>query len=808
MSIELFLRKTVITFCVLIAFKSSYSQTGTWSLVTNTAPDFNMGVMLLLTDGTVIAHDATGSTVGTGWDKLTPDNTGSYINGTWTSIASMNDDRLFFPSQVLPNGKVFVAGGEYGSGGTHGEVYDPVANTWTSTGAVTSGDNVDDGNSEILPNGNVLVGPQAGSNPSYDNLFYSPVSNTWSAAATSPLNHDEAAWLKLPDSSILFVGIGGTSSCRYIPASNTWIADGTVPVQLYDPFGSESGAAILLPNGKAVFFGATGHNAIYTPSGNHTPGTWTAAADFPMVGGVQNGTVDAPAAMMPNGRILCAVSPIGTSFANEFVNPTYFFEYDYTTNTFAQVTSNFPSIGVDSLPGVNCDLTTMLLLPNGTVLLGINQTNISNSYWIYTPAGAPIAAGKPTINKIYQTSCGTNYYITGKLFNGISEGAGFGDDWQMETNYPLVRLTDGTHTYYAKTTNWNRIGAVQTDSLEDTAQFALPAALPVGTYSLVVVANGFASNPTLFSTYHAPTDTTISSCVINNGTATATPVGGTGSYTYLWVPGGGTQSTITGLSAFTYTVTVKDSLGCSTTANATVTNGNLTVSTTFTPVTCHGDNTGSATAIPGAGQTPYTYSWTSSGGSSINATGLTTGVYTVTLTDANGCIATASANVTQPAALSLTSGSRAAYVHTCNGEAWVTPSGGNSPYTYSWNPGGGGTDTIKSLCIGTYCCKVTDKKGCLDSACEDVITGIPSISNASSIKVFPDPNTGYFTISGLSKGLIIELYNYTSQKVVSTMAENATTHFNISNLSNGIYLLRVLSQTGDIIMQSKIVKIN
>ncbi len=106
------------------------AQTGTWSSVKNNAPNSNMGVMLLLTDGTVIAHNTSGGGSGTGWNKLTPDNTGSYINGTWTKIASMHYDRLFFPSQVLPNGQVFVAGGEYGTGATHGEVYDPVVDTW------------------------------------------------------------------------------------------------------------------------------------------------------------------------------------------------------------------------------------------------------------------------------------------------------------------------------------------------------------------------------------------------------------------------------------------------------------------------------------------------------------------------------------------------------------------------------------------------------------------------------------------------------------------------------------------------------
>ncbi|HXB12142.1 MAG TPA: hypothetical protein VNZ45_09170, partial [Bacteroidia bacterium] len=424
------------------------AQTGTWDTLARFAPDNNQGVMLLLTDGRVLCHDASGGGQGKGWDILTPDATGSYYNGTWTQAANSINDRLFFASQVLPNGKVFTAGGEYGAGATHGEVYDPVGNTWTATGAVVSNMNVYDGNSEIMTNGAVLVGLQNGSNPSFDDQYYTPGTNAWTTAPLAPLNHDEAAWLKLPDNSILFVGIGGTSSCRYMQGTNTWVADATVPVSLYDPYGEEAGAAMMLPNGKAIFFGATGKNAIYTPSGSAAPGSWATAASFPVVGGNQLGTVDAPACMLPNGHILCAVSPIGYNSFNEFRNPVYFFEYNYVTNTFAQVTSLFTGLGADSIDGLNCDFTTMLLLPTGQVLFGINQTGISQYYWIYTPGSGPIPQGKPVINNVYQTVCGNNYFITGKVFNGISEGAAFGDDWQMSTNYPLVRLVNGANVYY------------------------------------------------------------------------------------------------------------------------------------------------------------------------------------------------------------------------------------------------------------------------------------------------------------------------------------------------------------------------
>ncbi len=400
------------------------AQFGAWTKVATNAPHDNMGVMLLLTDGTVICHNSLGSSVGTGWDKLTPNSSGSYINGTWSTIASMHNDRLFFPTQVLPDGKVFAAGGEYGTGATKGEVYDPVANTWTLTGTVTGSQNIYDGNSQILANGTVLVGLQDGTHPSFDDLFYTESTNAWTTAPQAPQNHDEAAWLKLPDGSILFVGIASTNSCRYIPSTNTWVADATVPVALYDNYGEEAGAAIMLPNGKAIFFGATGHNAIYTPSGTTSPGTWVAAPDFPKIGTTSVGQIDAPAAMMPNGKILLAVSPVNTSNNDQFRAPTWFLEYTYTTNTFAQVISALPGLNADSLAGIDCDFTTMLLLPNGSVLLGINQQTISNEYWIYTPTGSTITQGIPTISNVAVTTYPT-YKITGKLFNGISEGTGF-----------------------------------------------------------------------------------------------------------------------------------------------------------------------------------------------------------------------------------------------------------------------------------------------------------------------------------------------------------------------------------------------
>jgi hypothetical protein len=246
---------------------------------------------------------------------------------------------------------------------------------------------------------------------------------------------------------------------------------------------------LLLPDGRAFFIGSTGHTAYYTPSGNTSPGKWTAGPDIP--NGL--GAPDAPAAMMVNGKILCAFAPVPASRDSVFLSPTYFYEFDYTTNTFTQIDA--PGGGTtQDLPSF---IYNMLDLPDGSVLY--SRAEIGDpQYYIYKPAGSPLQCGKPVIKNINQTSCNT-YKLTGTGFNGISEGASYGDDWQMATNYPVVRLTSGSKVYYCRTSNWNSTG-VRRGNAPDSVDVALPAGLPDGTYSLVVTANGIASDPISITT--------------------------------------------------------------------------------------------------------------------------------------------------------------------------------------------------------------------------------------------------------------------------------------------------------------------
>src|SRR6185295_7359699 len=135
--------------------------------------------------------------------------------------------------------------------------------------------------------------------------------------------------------------------------------------------------------------------------------------------------------------------------------------------------------------------TRMLMLPNGDMLMSTSARQL----WEYTPDGGPNDAWRPTVSSIVSNGNAT-YTLTGTQLNGISEGASYGDDAEMSSNYPIVRLTSaGGTVYYARTFNWSNTG-VATGSTPVTTQFALPAGIPSGTYSLVVVANGIPSATT------------------------------------------------------------------------------------------------------------------------------------------------------------------------------------------------------------------------------------------------------------------------------------------------------------------------
>ncbi len=243
----------------------------------------------------------------------------------------------------------------------------------------------------------------------------------------------------------------------------------------------------------------------------------------------------------------------------------------------------------------------------------------------------------------------------------------------------------------------------------------------------------------------------------STGSATISATGGTGSYSYLWSPSGGTSAIASNLAAGTYNVIVTDSLSCNATTSVAVTQPNpISISFTRINVNCFGGATGTATAIASGGTPGYAYSWTPSGGNAATASNLTAGTYTVTVTDLHNCVASTNTIITQPlSALSAVS------THTnvnCNGgftgTAGVTASGGTSGYTYLWSPTGGTSSTASNLVAGTYTVTVTDVHGCFITS-SSVITQ-PGIMSATTSSTNADCNqsngNGSITVSGGTPG--------------------------------------------------------
>jgi len=478
---------------------------GTWVPLSN-APTASIGHFLLLPNGSVIAEDVDDEVT---WYGLNPDTNGGYANGTWTTNAAMHYSRIDFSSDVLTNGNLFVAGGEYGTGTTNAELYNAISNTWTiipvPAGLITINNNPqppDYGNnagfvdsiSKILANGNVLIAPVDPAT-SGNTVIFNATSDTLSlgpSLASATGNQEEASWVKLPDDSIITIDppnydfntdlwdIGGTSSERYIPALNMWVVDANVPVSLYDVYGGELGPGLLLTNGEAIFFGATTNTAIYTPSplGGTHQGTWRAGPPFPN----NQGMPDAPAAMLANGKILC-VTEQAPADTTEWYPPISFYEFNYQSNNFTRVSAP----GGGNTFNDTCWDTLLLDLPDGNVLF----THRSTDLYVYKTDGSPQAAGQPAIDSVTMNADGS-LHLSGTLFNGISEGAAYGDDEQMDSNYPLVRFTDASnHVRYGRSHNWSRT-SVATGSAIVTTECTLPAGASLND-TIQVVANGNAS---------------------------------------------------------------------------------------------------------------------------------------------------------------------------------------------------------------------------------------------------------------------------------------------------------------------------
>jgi len=276
------------------------------------------------------------------------------------------------------------------------------------------------------------------------------------------------------------------------------------------------------------------------------------------------------------------------------------------------------------------------------------------------------------------------------------------------TGDAMVMVTGGTTSYsYA----WSPSGGTS----------AMATGLAAGTYTcLITDANNctlsesftLTEPPALTSTN---TQTDLSCNGSGDGDATVSVTGGTGGYTYSWSPSGGTSATATGLTAGTYTCLITDANNCTLSESFTLTEPLVLASTnTQTDVTCNASADGDATVSVTGGTGPYTYSWSPSGGTGATATGLSPGVYTCMITDANNCTLTETFNITEPSPLSATA-TTATGPTTCGGSDGsidLTVSGGTGPFTFIWI-NSDVTEDISGLIAGVYSVIIHDANNCI-----------------------------------------------------------------------------------------------
>ncbi len=450
------------------------AKKGGWQETMSVGPFANgADTAMLMTDGTVFVHDYCTST----WLRLTPDSTGSYLNGKWSTPAAMPSDYtpLYFASAILPDGKLIANGGEYNTScitaeTNLGAIYDPVANSWTPVVPPSGWPKIGDGQSAVLANGTYLLGNCCTS----VQAEYDEGSSTWTQVGTGKDDpNSEEGWTLLRSGKLLDADVfAAPNSEEFNPSKGSWLTEGDLPVNLTQA--SEIGPQIMRPNDTVIVVGANGETAIFAEK----TGKWTQGPNLPKVNNQQLDVADGPGVVLTDGEVLVAASP------GIYISPMTMVLFNGKT---IQTTATPPDAVSDSSFNVR-----LLMLPTGQVL----ETDASNDVEIYTSGHAAEAGIGPVITTVPASlTPGSTYTLKGKRLNGMTQNNFYGDDAQYATNYPLVRITNegSGKVVYARTHNFSTMAVGS--SATATAEFDVPSTIASGQSTLVVVTNGIPSPP-------------------------------------------------------------------------------------------------------------------------------------------------------------------------------------------------------------------------------------------------------------------------------------------------------------------------
>ncbi|HLP93644.1 MAG TPA: SprB repeat-containing protein [Saprospiraceae bacterium] len=375
-------------------------------------------------------------------------------------------------------------------------------------------------------------------------------------------------------------------------------------------------------------------------------------------------------------------------------------------------------------------------LPNtGVINISVTGGNPTYSYsWTRSGGGSGSGSGL-TISGL---SAGT-YTVT------VTSGGGSGCTATFTAIVTLLPAINIAHTQVNPTCNGSSNGSITLNVTGGTPAYtylwtggattANRSGLSAGTYTVTVTDSRNCTNTKSISLTQpaalslSSVQTPVSCFGGNDGSINLTVSGGTPGYTYQW-SNGATTMDLSGLTAGTYSVTVKDANNCTATLNGlsiTQPAAALSLSSTQVNISCNGGSNGSIDLSVTGGTSPYTYDWSNDGAEdpdndSQDLSDLLAGTYTVTVTDNKGCTTTLTATITQPDILLL---SVSLTNPTCpptgimplnsDGAIDLTVTGGTAPYTYNWTdltPPPAEPQDRTGLTAGTYTVTVTDNNGC------------------------------------------------------------------------------------------------
>jgi len=274
--------------------------------------------------------------------------------------------------------------------------------------------------------------------------------------------------------------------------------------------------------------------------------------------------------------------------------------------------------------------------------------------------------------------------------------------------------------------------------------------------------------------------------------------GGKAPYKYNW-SNGSIADSASGLTKGSYSVTVTDSLQCSTVQSVTVGDAlSPTLSLNKMNLTCFGDSSGIITGIAVGGIKPYLYTWSNGTSDSTAIKLIANNTYTLTVTDANGCLVIDSTHLTQPTQLEIDSLYQITdNDSTCDESILIEIRGGIPGYSYSWNTGA--KDSLASdLCAGDYTCTVVDQNGC------EVIGNITVVDNdltnilSNRIQItaiYPNPTSSKLFLKSSDSIISISILALDGQ-VVKTIVDQNIIEIDLSDLDKGIYFMNLEDSKG------------